>query len=73
MYVRLGEWSSDTDPDCFRGVCAPPVQDINVVDVIRHEEYSYDPSMKNDIALLRLEHPPELSREFVYVSLTCCQ
>ncbi|KAL1448889.1 hypothetical protein WDU94_000140 [Cyamophila willieti] len=60
--VRLGEWNSSTDPDCQDGICAPPYQDIKVVEVIRHEEYIYSNGfIYNDIALLRLESPPNIS------------
>uniref|UniRef100_A0A8D9E9W3 Serine protease easter n=1 Tax=Cacopsylla melanoneura TaxID=428564 RepID=A0A8D9E9W3_9HEMI len=68
LFVRLGEWDTNTDPDCMNGVCAPKVQDIKVVDVIRHKFFSSDEHMKNDIALLRLEQPPILSR---YVQPVC--
>ncbi|KAL1460991.1 hypothetical protein WDU94_012924 [Cyamophila willieti] len=68
LFVRLGEWDVDTDPDCQNGVCAPLVQDITVVDVISHKFYSNDEHMKNDIALLRLEKPPILNR---YVQPIC--
>ncbi|KAL1447513.1 hypothetical protein WDU94_005691 [Cyamophila willieti] len=57
--VRLGEWNSSTDPDCQDGICAPPYQDIKVVEVIRHEFYTTD--LNKDIALLRLESPANMS------------
>ncbi|KAL1448890.1 hypothetical protein WDU94_000141, partial [Cyamophila willieti] len=59
--VRLGEWNSSKDPDCQDGICAPPYQDIKVVEVIRHEDYNVTDSVYNDIALLRLESPPNIS------------
>ncbi|XP_026683810.1 CLIP domain-containing serine protease 2-like isoform X1 [Diaphorina citri] len=60
--VRLGEQNVITDPDCqnINGheVCAPPVQDIKVIQFLTHENYT-DSGTKNDIALLRLEKSPE--------------
>uniref|UniRef100_A0A1B6MA77 Peptidase S1 domain-containing protein n=1 Tax=Graphocephala atropunctata TaxID=36148 RepID=A0A1B6MA77_9HEMI len=54
--VRLGEYNVRTDPDCVDGVCAPPIQDIKVEEVICHGGYNKR-SYHNDICLLRLAHP----------------
>ncbi|EDW38974.1 GL13652 [Drosophila persimilis] len=59
--VRLGEWDTNTDPDCVtekngQKTCAPGHIDIEVEKLIIHEEYvpnSID--QMNDIALLRLK------------------
>lgn len=71
-YVRLGEHNTRTNPDCEKqggsAVCAPPVQDIPVAKVIRHELYSGDRHMTNDIALLKLQSPPVLNQ---YVQPVC--
>uniref|UniRef100_A0A8D8QL40 Serine protease easter n=1 Tax=Cacopsylla melanoneura TaxID=428564 RepID=A0A8D8QL40_9HEMI len=71
--VRLGENMAYIDPDCMLSssqgmICAPKVQDIPVIKVISHENYSHNRHMTNDIALLRLERPPILSR---YVQPVC--
>ncbi|XP_031634378.1 serine protease easter-like [Contarinia nasturtii] len=63
--VRLGEWQTSTNPDCdeMTSICAPPVEDIQVVQQIIHENYM--PNSRehpNDIALLRL------GREVTYTS-----
>ncbi|EDW15515.2 uncharacterized protein Dmoj_GI24876 [Drosophila mojavensis] len=58
--ARLGEWDTETNPDCevdVRGMkdCAPPHLDVPVERTIPHP--SYDPNSRNqlnDIALLRL-------------------
>lgn len=55
--VRLGEYNTDTNPDCGEGVrvdyiCADPVIDIDIEKRIVHEEYNN--YHHNDIALLQL-------------------
>lgn len=58
--VRLGEYDTNTDPDCISDgynsvVCAPSVVNVDIEKTIVHENYS--PTNKhqlNDIALLRL-------------------
>ncbi|KAL1448922.1 hypothetical protein WDU94_000171, partial [Cyamophila willieti] len=59
-HVRLGEWNTTGDPDCQGDLCAPPVQDINIAEVIVHNDYKF-PTVKNDIALIRLETPAKLN------------
>ncbi|KAH8347065.1 hypothetical protein KR059_004580 [Drosophila kikkawai] len=59
--VRLGEYDTRTDPDCYsqgigKRVCAPNHIDIEVEKAFPHEQYvpnSVD--QRNDIALLRLK------------------
>uniref|UniRef100_A0A8D8XQC6 Serine protease easter n=1 Tax=Cacopsylla melanoneura TaxID=428564 RepID=A0A8D8XQC6_9HEMI len=51
-YVRLGEWNTTEDPDSQGDLHAPPVQDIKIAEIIPHKDYH---SLKNDIALIRLE------------------
>lgn len=56
--IHLGEWDTDTDPDCSQGDCAPPAQRIPVSKVTPHPEYQ--PTSRNqfnDIALIRLSYP----------------
>ena len=68
--VRLGEWDTTTENDCDdsfvnENVCAPPAIDIQIEQLIPHE--NYQPSagnQHNDIALLRLAQRVTFS-EFV--------
>ena len=59
--VRLGEWDTNTNPDCEidrRGEkdCAPEHLDIRVENAISHSQYNpRSRNQANDIALLRLE------------------
>ncbi|XP_050716077.1 serine protease 7-like [Eriocheir sinensis] len=59
-FVRLGEHSLDTDPDCQQNLCAPTPQDIPVEQVIVHPQYRSPCRTCNDIALLRLARPATL-------------
>ncbi|XP_063698023.1 CLIP domain-containing serine protease B4-like [Culicoides brevitarsis] len=55
MFVRLGEWNLDTNPDCQGIHCAPASIDIDIEEITIHS--SYNKSNRNrlhDIALLRL-------------------
>lgn len=58
--VRLGEWNTDTNPDCITyrygsQECAPTPLDITVEQVIPHEKYSENNANRNsDIGLVRL-------------------
>ncbi|KAF5308213.1 hypothetical protein FQR65_LT06393 [Abscondita terminalis] len=58
VVVRLGEHNIDTERDCenvypSRSICAPPVQDISVAEIISHPQF--DENLKNnDIGLIRL-------------------
>ncbi|KAL1457628.1 hypothetical protein WDU94_007836 [Cyamophila willieti] len=66
-FVRLGEWNTTGDPDCqgdlCGDLCAPPIQDIKIAEVISHKGYyrSNKGAIKNDIALIRLEAPAKLN------------
>jgi len=53
--VRVGEYNQDTDPDCSNGICAPPYQEIEVSELIAHENYDVTKKKENDIALIRLK------------------
>ncbi|XP_031327726.1 CLIP domain-containing serine protease 2-like isoform X2 [Photinus pyralis] len=69
VVVRLGEHNIDTPIDCETmsmdkayKVCAPPVQDIAIAELIPHPQFSS--SLKsNDIALIRLAQPVNTSVE----------
>ncbi|XP_063985537.1 CLIP domain-containing serine protease HP8-like [Diachasmimorpha longicaudata] len=58
--VRLGEYNTDTDPDCVMDsdkseICAPPLVTVGIEEAIAHENYQpLDTNQINDIALLRL-------------------
>ncbi|XP_032521123.2 CLIP domain-containing serine protease HP8-like [Danaus plexippus] len=52
--VRLGEWNVATKTDCVRDDCSPDPLDINIEEIIPHEDYDPDKGQQNDIALLRL-------------------
>ncbi|XP_053693703.1 phenoloxidase-activating factor 3-like [Sabethes cyaneus] len=62
--VRVGELDLTSPIDCLiieeEMECAPPPQDIKVVNITRHPLHS-ERGKKNDIALLRLERPVEFS------------
>lgn len=66
--VRLGEWDTMTNPDCQvtgtsgKAECAPVYQDISVEETIVHSLYNKDGlSQTNDIAMIRLLNPAQLS------------
>ncbi|XP_015120009.1 CLIP domain-containing serine protease 2 [Diachasma alloeum] len=65
--VRLGEYNTDTDPDCVMDsdnseVCAPPLITVGVEETIVHENYQpLDRNQFNDIALLRLSRDVEFT------------
>lgn len=45
-----------TDPDCEKGYCAEPVQDIKIASINVHKDYNH-PMFRNDIAIIRLDKP----------------
>ncbi|KAM7363924.1 serine protease grass-like isoform 2-T2 [Cochliomyia hominivorax] len=55
--VRLGEHRLSTDKDCMnlgkKTICAPPVEDVGIEEVIKHSYYNE--TLYNDIALIRLK------------------
>ncbi|XP_046819201.1 CLIP domain-containing serine protease 2-like [Vespa crabro] len=61
--VRLGEYNTMTDPDCEKGYCAEPVQDIKIKSINVHKDYNH-PKFRNDIAIIRLDKPA-IYNEFV--------
>ncbi|XP_063216366.1 phenoloxidase-activating factor 3-like [Bacillus rossius redtenbacheri] len=64
--VRLGEHNLATEPDCDQMLhyCADPVVDVPVETAIRHEMFN-SPYLKNDIALLRLQVPINMTTEYI--------
>ncbi|XP_065079919.1 kallikrein-8-like [Ochlerotatus camptorhynchus] len=63
-FVRVGETDLSKPIDCNYAQgevdCADPFQDIKVARFIRHQKYSAS-KRKNDIALIKLEHPAKLN------------
>ncbi|XP_062558725.1 CLIP domain-containing serine protease B9-like [Armigeres subalbatus] len=66
--VRLGDYHTETDEDCQEvnddELCAPPPQDIAVQQIIRNPSYN-KPRLANDLALLKLVSPVNVTTEFV--------
>lgn len=58
--VRLGEWNTETNPDCDHfavggPLCAPPAIDMPVALKIVHPDFiPFSAGLKNDIAILKL-------------------
>ncbi|XP_050675298.1 CLIP domain-containing serine protease HP8-like isoform X2 [Leptidea sinapis] len=65
--VRIGEYNTETNPDCQLAVCAPPYQDRKVKRKILHPNFN-NPPFQNDIAILLLDRPVQISD---YVSPIC--
>ncbi|XP_030082002.1 serine protease grass-like, partial [Drosophila hydei] len=72
VYVRLGEHNLSTDTDCKvtgkRTMCVPPVEDVGVAAVYKHEEYS-SAAKHNDIALIKLERQVEFKKHIKPICL----
>lgn len=62
--MRLGEHNAKTDIDCLDGVCAPPVQDIEVEEITCHSNYEKT-MFHNDICLLRLAAPIQFNSKYI--------
>lgn len=61
--IRLGEYDLQTNPDCDPDnafECNPPVQDIEVEQLIPHPKYN-NPRYSNDIGLVRLAREPDMT------------
>nr|XP_019527909.2 phenoloxidase-activating factor 3-like [Aedes albopictus] len=67
-FVRLGDYHTETDEDCQEmdesELCAPPHQDIQIQQIIRHPKYN-KPRLANDLVLLKLLSPANVTSEFV--------
>ncbi|XP_055632197.1 phenoloxidase-activating enzyme 1-like [Toxorhynchites rutilus septentrionalis] len=67
-FVRLGEYHTTTDEDCQEldgdEICAPALQDIPIEQIIKHPEHN-NPKLANDLALIKLQRPANISSEFV--------
>ncbi|KAM7359483.1 transmembrane protease serine 9-like [Cochliomyia hominivorax] len=69
--VRLGEHRISTEKDCTnwarKNVCAPPVEDVDIEDILLHEQYQKN--LYHDIALLRLNRSVEIQRHIKPICL----
>ncbi|KAF0292713.1 Phenoloxidase-activating factor 3 [Amphibalanus amphitrite] len=71
--IRLGEHDLDNELDCQRlsdGMqrCADPPQNFDIEEVITHDQYDSPIRLRNDIALVRLSRPANLT---TFVSPLC--
>lgn len=76
--IRLGEHNIDTDPDCQPTddgqICANPVQDFNIAEVIAHPQYRPESRDKlHDIALIRLDRVAPSSDSILPICLPAGQ
>lgn len=67
----MGEYDQRNNIDCEqtesgRNLCAPPLQDMEIEQVIPHEEYDKTKSRENDIALIRLKKHAALGRKYAH-------
>ncbi|XP_076069688.1 glandular kallikrein-3, submandibular-like [Oratosquilla oratoria] len=60
QFVRLGEHTLSSNPDCNSLRCAPQPQDLDAESVISHEAYRNPCRYCNDIALIKLAQPAQL-------------
>ncbi|CAD7084624.1 unnamed protein product [Hermetia illucens] len=60
--VRLGEHDTTKDIDCDEIECMPPVQDIPVEKIRFHPKFNRS-DFSNDIAVIRLRHEADLTRD----------
>ncbi|XP_059099413.1 CLIP domain-containing serine protease B10-like [Tigriopus californicus] len=69
--VRLGELNVETDCDCNqdKSKCSKRTQDVGVEDILVHAGYDKSDSFRNDIALLRLDRPVDLTSSVTVVCL----
>ncbi|XP_071545890.1 phenoloxidase-activating factor 1-like isoform X2 [Panulirus ornatus] len=68
--IRLGEWDVTTERDCEVKItgsedCAPPAQDFTYEEIIIHPDYNTRARSSDDIALIRLSRPMDLSGQSI--------
>lgn len=69
----MGEFDTETDPDCIGDICAAEVQRINIARIIRTPKFTKD-TQEDDILLIQLETPAKLNGlNSVYSILTCSE
>lgn len=64
--IRLGEWDIKTDPDCYMTrlgdeYCSLPAQNFTAEAVVTHPDYDTRVKFSDDIGLIRLNRPIDLS------------
>ncbi|CAH2045746.1 unnamed protein product, partial [Iphiclides podalirius] len=59
--VRLGDYNWAKREDCDGNTCETNIQDVGVAERIIHPSYRGPPLVRNDIALLRLRRPANVS------------
>lgn len=55
--MRLGEWNTQSDKDCYDSKCNDKAVDVKVENIMFYPNYTKRHFTKGDIALLRLEEP----------------
>ncbi|KAH8252832.1 hypothetical protein KR032_002042, partial [Drosophila birchii] len=68
LTVRLGEYNSNTNPDCVGPSCMPLHQDISIAAVSRHKNYVARQYI-NDIALLKLSRDIQFNSNIMPICL----
>ncbi|KAG7199421.1 hypothetical protein KM043_014050 [Ampulex compressa] len=58
--VLVGEFNTDTDPDCNSLFCGHTARNYNISYVVKHPNYQSE-TFANNVALLRLERPIEFT------------
>ncbi|KAH8416207.1 hypothetical protein KR222_011092 [Zaprionus bogoriensis] len=70
VFVRLGEHQLSTELDCRttgrRRRCTPPVEDVSVERIFKHEDFSRQAARHSDIALLKLAKSVQFQREYIH-------
>ena len=69
----MGEWDTNTEVDCDTSedptICSPPYVDIEISEIIMHEDYKQRARTQyHDIALLRLKEKVTYSK---YITPIC--
>ncbi|XP_058812104.1 CLIP domain-containing serine protease B15-like [Topomyia yanbarensis] len=66
--IRLGEYDTSSSQDCDQldghSVCSPPTQTLNIETITVHQQYN-KPRFANDVALIRLRQPADISPDNV--------
>ncbi|KAH8301838.1 melanization protease 1-like [Drosophila kikkawai] len=68
LTVRLGEYNTNTNPDCVGKLCIPPHQDIPIAAVSRNRLYVAR-DFTNDIALIRLSSDIQFNSHIMPICL----
>lgn len=73
MNIRLGEWNTETNPDCVHYYdnttdCADPIIETTPEEIIPHPDFNRDGNNNNDIGLIRLACDIEFS---YYIGRVC--